>query len=369
VVTADLNLRLQQRSGIKGKPIVVTAAAISKPIQPSPGFAKKGLSESKLDLMALCQYGCLYCSSNHGNYLRINQEKFADLAQQQLGERLYPAGAPNLTIQWPDVVRNLEKQLANSPPEWGANETLVFSMLTDGFSPMVVQSGTTEKALRLVLEKTSFRIRVLTKNAVVGQPSWIRFFQEHRDRFVVGLSIGTLDDAWAKNVEMFTAVPSNRLRALRALQDAGVPTYGMLCPIFPDVLHGSQLEYLVDQIRPELVEHIWAEPYNDRANWRKVRNGYQKGSFGYEWFNETYEMRNAANWSRYATDVYVRLREKALSEGWIDKLRYLLYEGGITADDAKRFRGLDGVWLQSKPATNGTSRNPHFANYQRETKV
>src|SRR5688500_18922488 len=109
-------------------------------------------------------------------------------------------------------------------------------MQTDGFSPHLVQTPITEEALRLVLEKTSFRIRILTKNAVVGKDHWLRFFEQYRDRFVVGLSIGSLDDAWAKRVEMFTPPPTRQLNALRALQDAGIATYGMLCPMFPDLL-------------------------------------------------------------------------------------------------------------------------------------
>ena len=59
-------------------------------ITKSPGFAKKELSDCKPDLGVLCQYGCRYCSSNAGNFLRINREKFAEQAQQQLGVRLYP---------------------------------------------------------------------------------------------------------------------------------------------------------------------------------------------------------------------------------------------------------------------------------------
>jgi len=92
-----------------------------------------------------------------------------------------------------------------------------------------------------VLERTSFRIRILTKNAIVSSERWINFFRQAKDRFVVGLSIGTVDDAWAKRVEIGTSRPSARLQALRNLQEAGIPTYGMLCPVFPDVLEGDAL--------------------------------------------------------------------------------------------------------------------------------
>ena len=60
------------------KNIVVSVPTISQPIRPSPGFAKKELSTYKLDIMALCGFGCSYCSSNSGNYLRIHRERFPD---------------------------------------------------------------------------------------------------------------------------------------------------------------------------------------------------------------------------------------------------------------------------------------------------
>lgn len=216
-----------------------------------------------------------------------------------------------------------------------------------------------------MLKHTAFRIRVLTKNAVVGKEAWREYFFAHRERFVVGLSTGTCDDDWAQKVEVGTSLPSARLKALKKLQDAGVRTYGMLCPIFPDVLERRGVENLVDQINPDRARHVWAEPYNDRLNWQAVRAAYDPKSSGYRWFTEVYEKHDAAAWSEYATELYVRLRDKARKEGWLHKLRYLLYEGDITERDAREFKGLEGVLLQSKPAADGNSQNPHIAALQR----
>ena len=343
---------------------VVSVPSVQQPIAASPGFAKKLLADFKLDCIGLCQFGCLYCSSNNGNYLRMNRAEFADLTEQQLGVRSLPTGNPELMFDWPDFTERLEKQLAGKRPDFGKGMTLVYSMLTDGFSPRLVNSGITEKTLRTVLERTQFRIRVLTKNAIVGKQKWLDFFQEHASRFVVGLSIGSLDDRWAKEVERGTPSPSHRLKAMAQLQAAGIATYGMLCPVFPDVLEGNRLEELVDRIRPDLVEHVWAEPFNDRRNWEAVRSGYDEGSSGYKWLTAVYEREEKHLWSEYATELYVRLRDKAKREGWLRKLRYLLYELDITPKDANHFKGLKGVLLQSKPGEDGKSRNPHIAALQ-----
>jgi DNA repair photolyase len=343
---------------------IVDVPSIKSPIQLSPGFAKKLLSDYKLDIMGLCGFGCRYCSSNEGNYLRIQRSIFAGLTLQQLGKRYLPADTPALTFRWPDVLDRLEEQLATKERSWGEGKVLIFSMLTDAFSPEPLRSGLTEKILRLVLERTAFRIRILTKNAIVGASRWIELFLQFPGRFVVGLSTGTLDDEWARKIEIGASLPTARLRALRALQVAGVPTYAMLCPIFPDLLEADALDDLIAKIQPDAVEHLWAEPYNDRNNWAIVRDGYEPGSFGYEWFTTVYEQGRTERWSQYAAQLYERLRNRALRQGWMHKLRYLLYESDIAESDSIRFDGLHGVLLQSAPNRDGLSRNAAIARVQ-----
>lgn len=140
--------------------------------------------------------------------------------------------------------------------------------------------------------------------------------------------------------------------------DSGVPTYGMLCPIFPDVLAEGGLEQLAEAVRPDEVEHTWAEPFNDWKNWRIVREGYEPGSRGYEEMTRIFSDDRA--WSAYATQLYVDLLRLAREGGWIGKLRYLLYEDKVAADHAAQFGGPEGVLLQLKPDAQGRSKNPAF---------
>lgn len=234
-------------------------------------------------------------------------------------------------------------------------------MLTDGFSPLIVGRGITETVLNMVIERTSFRIRVLTKNAVVGNEKWLQFFAEHKDRFVVGLSIGTLNAEWARLVEVGTSSPIARIEALHRLQDAGVPTYGMLCPVFPDVLLENRVNELLDHIRPDVVEQEWSEPFNDRMNWRIVRDGYSPDAPGRLWLDNVYGEKHWNLWSGYATDLSLALHNRAEREQWLWKLRFLLYEDLITESDANRIGRKAGIMLQSKPDDKGRSRNPYIA--------
>lgn len=276
------------------------------------------MSDYKLDLCGLCAFGCQYCSSIHGNYLRIRREEFANQTELQLGERVLPQDDPFMLFEWSNVLSNLERQLKDAPAGWGNGHSLVFSMLTDGFSPPLVAAGITRQALELVLRYTLFRIRVLAKNALVGSPEWVRFFSAHRERFVVGLSIGTLDDTWAQRAEIGTSPPSERLRALQHLQSTAVPTFAMLCPIMPDGV--ARLDELLDGISPNKCENIWVEPYNNRVNWQAVRDAYPEDSRHRAWFTRVYEQQDWAAWSEYETGLYVRIRNRARNDGWLSRL-------------------------------------------------
>lgn len=154
------------------------------------------------------------------------------------------------------------------------------------------------------------------------------------------------------------------LTSLRDLQNAGVPTYGMMCPVFPQVVDSDELERLIESIRPDRCEHVWAEPFNDRQNWKHVRKYWKPGSPMWDWMNRVYRDHETAVWSRYATELYTSIRQQAVSDGWLHKFRYLLYESDITAEDALSFQGLQDVLLQSKPALDGRSCNPAFAALQ-----
>lgn len=329
------------------KPIIVDVPSIKDPIKKSPGFEKKELATWKLDIMGWCQASCLYCSSPSGNYLRINRERFADLTEEQTGQRLYPGVDPALTLRWGDFEERLDAQLKTKSVFWGADKTLMFSQLTDAFSPWAVKSGLTRRTLEKVLRRTAFRIRILTKFDYVGRPEWIDLFKAHPGRFIVGLSIGTLDDAWARKVELGTSSPSARLRALHRLQDAGVPTFGMLCPVFPDVLAGNGVEQLVEVIRPDRCETVWSEPFNDRANWRRIAEQAYEGTAREVFHSHFLGSTSAAVWSAYATALYQRVGIALGYAGAMRKHRYLLYQDTMTERARLALKDAPGVLFQS----------------------
>ena len=55
---------------------------------------------------------------------------------------------------------------------------------------------------------------------------------------------------------------------------------------------------------------------------------------------------------------------KAVAEGWVEKLRYMLWEDEVTEVDALAFAGGYGVLLQGAADGRGRSSNPHIASMQ-----
>lgn len=348
---------------------LVMIEPMAKLIQPTK-WAKKGLADFKIDLTGLCGFGCTYCSSNTNPFHSWNKHTFATEVREQLGVEASPTTDPELTYVFRgNIVEQLRAELAGRPKSFGKGKTLAFGCLTDNLAPYLIQRrdpetpSIAEQCLVMLLEQTSFRIRILTKNAAVANRRGVELLEPWKHRVVVGLSIGTLDPEWARRVEKGTSSPAKRIAATRALQDAGIPTFGMLCPVFPGAV--QDVDAILDGIRPERVETVWAEPYNDRSNWRNVVGSAATEADLARMFGED---RDPKAWSDYAVGLYKKLRLRADAEGWTDKLAYMLYEASMEASYARTFSDLRGVLLQSIDKM-GRSKHPVFAALQDRLKM
>ncbi len=352
--------------GIKNKVVIIPAP--KSLICKCDGFKKKELASYKIDLIKECGYNCTYCTSPFGMDMKFRKNSIQKAIDEQYPGKDYTIHTPGITIEYYNLISSLDNQLRKMNKSFGAGEVLMFSQLTDAFSSRLVNQGYTKVALDLILNHTSFRIRVLTKNAIIGDDDWIEYFEKYRDRFIVGLSIGTTDDRWALKVERGTSSPSDRLKALHNLQNAGISTFGMLCPIFPDVVQLNKVGELIDKINPDIVENIWAEPFNSHTAgiWKGVRSGFRKDSEQYKWLTQAYENGDTKLITQYHSDLYSQLLNHAIENEWTHKFIYLLYEKYITHDHIDTFRGLVGVNSQSNKNDSGLSNNEVIAELQKE---
>ncbi len=161
-----------------------------------------------------CAHGCSYC------YARPYHEYLGFSAGLDFETKvLVKHRAPELLRDW----------LAR--PNWRP-ETIAFSGVTDCYQPAERGFRLTRGCLEVAAECRQ-PIGIVTKNAlVIRDLDLLRELAAHR-AVRVCVSVTTLDAKLARAMEPRTSSPAARLRTIRELADAGIPTQLMLAPVIP----------------------------------------------------------------------------------------------------------------------------------------
>ena len=163
-----------------------------------------------------CEHGCVYC------YARPSHAYMGLSAGIDFETRLfYKADAGKL----------LEAELARpgyvcKPITIGAN--------TDPYQPIERKMLVTRSVLE-VLARTRHPVSIISKSAMVLRDLDILTDMARDGLVSVAISITTLDAETKRSLEPRTASPLARLRAVRELNAAGVPTGVMVAPIIPAI--------------------------------------------------------------------------------------------------------------------------------------
>jgi DNA repair photolyase len=163
-----------------------------------------------------CEHGCLYC------YARPSHAYMGLSAGIDFETKLfYKADAGKL----------LEAELARpgyvcKPITIGAN--------TDPYQPIERQMLVTRSVLE-VLARTRHPVSIISKSAMVLRDLDILTDMARDNLVSVAISITTLNVETKRSLEPRTASPLARLRAVRELNAAGVPTGVMVAPVIPAI--------------------------------------------------------------------------------------------------------------------------------------
>ena len=172
--------------------------------------------EYSINPYRVCEHGCIYC------YARPSHAYMGLSAGIDFETRLFYKQ---------DAGRVLEAELAEpryvcKPITIGAN--------TDPYQPIERELGVT-RAILEVLARTRHPVTVITKSALILRDLDL-LTDLARDRLVsVAVSVTTLSAATKRILEPRTASPQARLRAVRELNAAGVPTGVMVAPVIPAI--------------------------------------------------------------------------------------------------------------------------------------
>jgi DNA repair photolyase len=161
-----------------------------------------------------CSHGCSYC------YARPGHEYLGLSAGLDFETKVF------VKFRAAELLREF---LAR--PRWKP-ETIAFSGVTDCYQPAEQRFEITRACVAVAAECRQ-PIGIITKNALVTRDVdlFAQLAEHHAVR--VSLSITTLDAKLARVMEPRTSSPEARLRALRELSAAGIPTNVMVAPIIP----------------------------------------------------------------------------------------------------------------------------------------
>ncbi len=161
-----------------------------------------------------CEHGCVYC------YARPTHEYWNFNAGVDFERNII------IKKNAPDLLR---KELLKK--SWVV-EPIMLSGNTDCYQPAERKMEITREMLKVLLE---FRqpVSIITKNSLILRDLDILNEMARMHLVKVMISVTTLDEALRLKLEPRTATAAERLRAMKELNQAGVPTGVMSAPIIP----------------------------------------------------------------------------------------------------------------------------------------
>lgn len=176
-----------------------------------------------------CSHGCSYCYARPGHeYLGLTT---------------------GLDFETKILVKHRAAELLRdflARPAWQP-ETIAFSGVTDCYQPAERDFRITRACLAVAAECNQ-PVGIVTKNALVCRDIDLLAQLAAHNAVRVGISITTLDASLARVMEPRTSSPEARLRAIRELTAAGIPTQVMTAPIIPG-LNDSEIPAILAAAR------------------------------------------------------------------------------------------------------------------------
>ncbi|MDO5620507.1 MAG: PA0069 family radical SAM protein [Paracoccus sp. (in: a-proteobacteria)] len=176
-----------------------------------------------------CEHGCIYC--------------FARPSHGYLGLSSGLDFETKITAK-PDAPRLLEAEIGRASYRVAV---LAMGTNTDPYQPAEARFGIMRRIL-MVLRDWNHPVALVTRGQLVLRDLDLWAALADRGQAAVGVSITTLDASLARQMEPRAPTPATRLRMIRELSAAGVPTRVMVAPVIP-VLTEPEVERILDAAR------------------------------------------------------------------------------------------------------------------------
>jgi DNA repair photolyase len=187
-----------------------------------------------------CAHRCTFC------YVRAFERRADRPSDERYGQSI------RVKVNVADV---LARELAR--PSW-KRATVVVGAATDPYQPVEGRYRLTRACLQ-VLTAAANPFSIITRGPMIVRDIDVLRAGASRAGVSVTFSIPTIDEEVWRRTEPSTAHPRQRLRALRALVDAGVDARVGMAPILPGLSdRPEQLEAVVRAAREAGATGIWA---------------------------------------------------------------------------------------------------------------
>ncbi len=171
--------------------------------------AKTILSASNgMNLYRGCQHGCIYCDSRSRCYGM--DHPFEDIEVKENALKLLEAAL----------------KAKRRPCMIGTGA------MTDPYIPLEETLLLTRRSLELI-DKYGFGIAIQTKSTRILRDMDVLTRIHQHSKAVVQMTLTTMDDALCRIIEPNVSTTAERIEALKAFQQEGIPTVVWLCPLLP----------------------------------------------------------------------------------------------------------------------------------------
>ncbi|HWI25016.1 MAG TPA: PA0069 family radical SAM protein [Lysobacter sp.] len=173
-----------------------------------------------------CEHGCVYCFARPSH-------AYLDLSPGlDFETRLYAKT---------NAAERLRHELAK--PGYVPSQ-IALGINTDAYQPIERRYGITREVLE-VLAECRHPVSFVTKSGLIERDVDLLAAMARERLVTVYFSITTLDNRLASKMEPRATAPHGKLRAMRALHDAGVPVGVMVAPVVP-MITDHELEHILE---------------------------------------------------------------------------------------------------------------------------
>jgi len=188
-----------------------------------------------------CEFGCRYC------YARYTHEFMGLNRWEDFEEKIYVKR---------DAARILARELT---PQRLSGQSIALGTATDPYQPAERRYGVTRSLLAVMAAAQDLRLSITTKSDLVTRDIDLLRRVAARSSVQVNLTLTTLDRRLARILEFRAPTPELRLKALRALREAGIIAGINIAPIMPDITDTSaNLEGVIAAAPEHGATHVFA---------------------------------------------------------------------------------------------------------------